>query len=110
MILTGTFNQLIALFAVLILLYYIAAFLAVLVLRHRAPQVLRPYRAFGYPVTTFVVLLGSIGFLAAALLEDWRSGVTALIFLSLCVPAYALAARSRRDRMAGLTPQLTVAD
>lgn len=110
MILTGTFNQLIALFAVLILLYYIAAFLAVLVLRHRAPQVLRPYRAFGYPVTTFVVLLGSIGFLAAALPEDWRSGVTALIFLSLCVPAYALAARSRRDRMAGLTPQLTVAD
>jgi APA family basic amino acid/polyamine antiporter len=110
MILTGTFNQLIALFAVLILLYYIAAFLAVLVLRHRAPQVPRPYRAFGYPVTTCVVLLGSIGFLAAALLEDWRSGVTALVFLSLCVPAYALAARSRRDRMAGSTPELTVAD
>lgn len=110
MILTGSFEQLIALFAVLILLYYIAAFLAVFVLRRRAPQVPRPYRAFGYPVTTLIVLLGSIGILAATLLEDWRSGVTALIFLSLCVPAYALAARSRRDRMAGLTPELTVAE
>jgi APA family basic amino acid/polyamine antiporter len=50
MILTGTFNQLIALFAVLILLYYIAAFLAVFVLRRRSPGVHRPYRAYGSPL------------------------------------------------------------
>jgi len=96
MILTGTFNQLIALFAVLILLYYIAAFLAVFVLRRRSPNTERPYRAFGYPVSTFIVLLGSAGFLVAAVVEDWHSGVTALVFLSLCIPAYAFASRSRR--------------
>jgi APA family basic amino acid/polyamine antiporter len=96
MILTGTFNQLIALFAVLILLYYIAAFLAVFVLRRRLPKARRPYRAFGYPISTFIVLLGSMAFLVAAVVEDWRSGVTALVFLSLCIPAYALASRSRR--------------
>jgi basic amino acid/polyamine antiporter, APA family len=106
MILTGTFDQLIALFAVLILLYYIAAFLAIFVLRRRLPRAPRPYRALGYPVTTFVALLGSLGFLAAALLEDWRSGVTALLFLSLCIPAYGLASRSRRTRMAELAPEL----
>jgi APA family basic amino acid/polyamine antiporter len=98
MILTGTFNELIALFAVLILLYYIAAFLAVFVLRRRAPDTPRPYRAFGYPVSTGIALLGSVAFLAAAVIEDWRSGVTALVFLSLCVPAYALAARARSAR------------
>lgn len=98
MILTGTFNQLIALFAVLILLYYIAAFLAVFALRRHSPQAQRPYRAFGYPFSTLIVLLGSVGFLAAAVVEDWRSGVMALVFLSLCVPAYAFAARSRRIR------------
>jgi len=105
MILTGTFNQLIALFAVLILLYYIAAFLAVFVLRRRAPEVPRPYRAFGYPVATFVVLVGSVGFLISAVVEDWRSGVMALIFLSLCIPAYALASRSRRARMPAFAPE-----
>lgn len=104
MILTGTFNQLIALFAVLILLYYIAAFLAVFVLRRQSAAAPRPYRAFGYPVTTLVVLVGSVGFLIAAIIEDWRSGVTALLFLSLCVPAYALASRSRRARMPELAP------
>lgn len=98
MILTGTFNQIIAVFAVLILLYYIAAFLAVFVLRRRLPKAQRPYRAFGYPISTLVVLLGSVGFLVAAVVDDWRSGVTALVFLSLCVPAYAFASRSRRVR------------
>ena len=99
MILTGTFSQLIVLFAVLILLYYIAAFLAVFVLRGRSPDLPRPYKAFGYPVTTFIVLAGSAGFLIAAVVEDWRSGAMALLFLSLCIPAYALASRSRRARM-----------
>ncbi|HEY2683109.1 MAG TPA: APC family permease [Steroidobacteraceae bacterium] len=105
MILTGTFNELIALFAVLILLYYIAAFLAVFVLRRRSPETPRPYRAFGYPVSTFVVLAGSVGFLIAAVVEDWRSGVMALLFLSLCIPAYMLASRSRRARMVKFEPK-----
>jgi APA family basic amino acid/polyamine antiporter len=107
MILTGTFNQLIALFAVLILLYYIAAFLAVFVLRRRSPGVQRPYRAYGYPISTFIVLVGSVGFLLAAVVEDWRSGVTALVFLSLCIPAYAFASRSRRARSPELAANLS---
>ena len=100
MVLTGTFNQLIALFAILILVYYIAAFLAVFILRRRAPDVPRPYKAFGYPISTFVVLAGSVGFLIAGIVEDWHAGAMALLFLSLCIPAYAFASRSRRARMA----------
>ena len=104
MILSGTFNQLIALFAVLIMLYYIAAFLAVFVLRYRSPDAPRPYKAFGFPIATFVVLAGSIGFLIATIIDDPHSAMMALLFLSLCVPAYALASRSRRARVADLQP------
>lgn len=106
MILSGTFNQIIATFTVLILLYYIAAFLAVFTLRRRLPQASRPYRAFGYPVSTLVILTGSVIFLVVAIVEDWHSGLTALIFLSLCVPAYAFAARSRRVRLLELAPEV----
>ena len=95
MILSGSFNQIIALFAVLILLYYIAAFLAVFLLRRRLPEAPRPYRALGYPISTFIVLAGSAGFLVAAIVEDRHSALMALLFLSLCVPAYAFASRSR---------------
>jgi len=97
-ILTGTFEQIIALFAVLFLSYYTSAFLAVFVLRHRAPTLQRPYKAFGYPFSTAVVLLGSIAFLVAAIAEDPRSGLIGVVFLACCAPAYAWRARSRRLR------------
>ena len=105
MILSGTFNQIIAVFTVLILLYYVAAFLAVFVLRRRSPASARPYRAFAYPLSTFIALSGSVAFLVAAVLEDQRSTLIALGFLSLCIPAYAFAARSRRMRLPAPAPQ-----
>ena len=54
---------------------------------------------------TLVVLMGSVGFLIAGIVEDRRAGVMALLFLSLCIPAYALASRSRRSRMPQLAPE-----
>src|ERR1035441_5472202 len=58
-VLSGTFQQVIALYAVLFLLCYVSAFSAVLVLRHREPDLPRPYKAFGYPGSTVVVVAGS---------------------------------------------------
>jgi APA family basic amino acid/polyamine antiporter len=106
MILTGSFNQIIALFAVLILLHYTAAFLAVFTLRRGSPETPRAYKAFGYLISTFIALLGSAAFLIAAIVEDWHSGVTALLFLSLCIPAYAFASRSRA-RLPEFAPDLS---
>ena len=99
-ILTGSFEQIIALSAVLFLVYYIAAFLAVFVLRYRLPNLPRPYKALGYPLSTAVVLVGSIAFLIAAIAEDPRSGLIAAIFLACCAPMYAWMARKRRLRTA----------
>jgi APA family basic amino acid/polyamine antiporter len=98
-IMTGSFDQIIALSAVLFLIYYSAAFLSVFVLRHRAPDAPRPYKAFGYPFSTGIVLIGSIAFLIAAVAEDPRSGEIAAVFLALCAPAYAWMIRRRRLRL-----------
>ena len=95
LILTGTFEQIVALFAVLFLVYYVSAFLAVFVLRYREPDLQRPYRAFGYPLTTAVVLVSSVAFLVAAIADDPRSGVIAAVFLAACAPAYSWSARRR---------------
>lgn len=102
LILSGTFEQIVALFAVLFLVYYVSAFLAVFVLRHREPDLPRPYRAYGYPFSTAVVLVCSVGFLVAAIIEDPRSGLIAAVFLAACVPAYSWMARRRRLRAQAL--------
>ncbi len=99
-ILSGTFEQIIALYAVLFLVLYVAAFLTVFVLRYQSPTLSRPYKALGYPFSTAIVLLGSIAFLTAAIAEDPRSGLIAAALLASCAPAYLWTARRRRLRAA----------
>jgi len=88
LILSGSFEQIVALAAVLFLLNYISAYVAVFILRWREPLHPRPYRAVGFPYTTAIVLLGSILFLIAAVIDDPRSGLIAGILMVLCVPLY----------------------
>ena len=99
-ILSGSFQQVIALYAVLFLLCYVSAFSSVLVLRRRKPKLPRPYKALGYPVSTVVVLAGSVAFLIAAVIEDPRSGIISALFIGACAPVYAWLERGRRLRAA----------
>jgi basic amino acid/polyamine antiporter, APA family len=96
LILTGTFEQIIALATVLFLLIYIATYVAVFVLRRREPEAVRPYRAFGFPITTGLVCLGCVLVLIAAVLEDPRSAVAAGLLIAACAPLYAWIARRKR--------------
>jgi APA family basic amino acid/polyamine antiporter len=96
LILSGTFEQIIALATVLFLLNYISAYAALFVLRRREPDLPRPYRVFGYPFTPAVVLLGSVLALIAAAAEDPHSALVAGLLLAVCAPVYVMIARRRR--------------
>ncbi len=96
LIATGTFEQITALAAVLFLLNYLSAYASMFVLRRREPAALRPYRAFGFPVTTAIVLLGSIAFLIAAIFDDRRSGVVAGCLMVAVAALYFVITRARR--------------
>jgi len=48
----------------------------------------RPFRAWGYPVTTVLVLVGSLLFLVAAVDDDPRSAAWAAALLAAAVPLY----------------------
>jgi len=96
LIMSSNFDQIVAVAAVLFLLNYVSAYTALFVLRRREPSTPRPYRAFGYPYTTAVVLVGCVALWIAAILEDQRSGKFAAVLLILCAPVYAWIARRRR--------------
>jgi basic amino acid/polyamine antiporter, APA family len=106
LILSGTFEQIVAVAAVLFLLNYVSAYVALMVLRRKEPATPRPYRAFGYPYTTLIVLGGCVLLWIAAVMEDRRSGFFAAVLLVLCAPVYAWVARRRR---LALTPVDTMA-
>ncbi|MBN1654439.1 MAG: amino acid permease [Deltaproteobacteria bacterium] len=69
LVLSGEFEQLIGYVAVVMLLFSCLAVGAVLVLRGRRPVAVRPYRAWGYPVTPLVYLVFNLLVVATMLVE-----------------------------------------
>jgi len=96
LIMSGTFEEIVAVAAVLFLLIYISTYAALILLRRREPAARRPYRAFGFPFTTVIVLTGCVALWIAAIMEDWHSAVFAGVLLIACVPVYAWIAHRRR--------------
>ena len=71
-------------------------FLSVFVLRRREPEAPRPYRAWGYPVTTALALAGSVAFLFGAIKDDTENSVFALKLLAASLPVFLLLRLWRR--------------
>jgi APA family basic amino acid/polyamine antiporter len=92
-VLTGSFEQVMAVMAFFFVANYTVAFLAVFVLRRREPSVSRPYRAWGYPFTTALALAISVVFLCGAVVGDTRNSVGALLVLAASYPVYSLCRR-----------------
>ena len=91
---TGTFQSVIAVAAFFFVADYALSFLAVFVLRRREPDAPRPYRAFGHPWTTALVLAGSIAFLVSAVVSDTTNSLWALGLLVISYPVFRLTRRS----------------
>ena len=97
-----SFEQVLAALAFFFVANYAMAYISVFVLRLREPELPRPYRAWGYPWTTGIVLLGSIAFLVGAVISDKRHSLFALVILAASVPIFVvvrlLSSRHRQRR------------
>jgi basic amino acid/polyamine antiporter, APA family len=87
---TRTFDQVIAVTTFFFVANYTMSFISMFVLRRREPELPRPYRAWGYPWTTGIALLGSVVFLAGAISADTRNSVWALVVLAASYPIYRI--------------------
>jgi APA family basic amino acid/polyamine antiporter len=90
-----TFERVITVLAFFFVANYTLSFISVFVLRRREPDTPRPYRAWGYPWTTALALIGSIAFLIGAILSDTTNSLMALVVLALSYPAYRLTSGAR---------------
>lgn len=93
MLVTGTFDQVLAVTAFFFVLNYMLSFISVLVLRRKEPGTPRPYRAWGYPVVPWLLILGALGFLAGNVVGDPGNTRWALLLLAVSYPAFRLLKR-----------------
>jgi APA family basic amino acid/polyamine antiporter len=93
--LSGTFEQLLryAVFGNWIFMGLAAA--AVFILRRKRPDLPRPYKTLGYPVTPAVFLLAAVFVVGSALVGAFHDSSRGLIIIALGVPAYLYWNRKR---------------
>ena len=85
-----TFEKVITVVAFFFVANYCLSFISLFVLRRREPEKHRPYRAWGYPWTTGVALIGSVLFLIGAVASDTRNSIYALLLLAVSYPVFRL--------------------
>ena len=98
MIISGSFQFVLALGAFFFVAKYTLAYLAVFLLRKKEPETPRPYRAWGYPWTVGLVLFLSPIFLASALAADTRHSFYGLSVILASCPAFWLLKRRAAAR------------
>ena len=95
-IVSGRFEQVIAVLAFFFVANYTLSFTSFFVLRKRDPDAPRPFRAIGHPATTAIALAASVIFLIGAIVSDTRNSIYALVVLAFSFPLY-LVSRGHHD-------------
>jgi APA family basic amino acid/polyamine antiporter len=88
LVVSGTFETLIAVATFLFVTVYISGFSALFRLRARQPDLPRPFKAWGYPWSTLGVLLASAGFLIGAVISDLKHSLFTLVLIAVNYPIY----------------------
>ncbi len=87
---SGSFVRLVEALAFFTVVNYVILFLSVFILRRKEPDLPRPYRAWGYPWTTALTLIGAVAFLAGNIIGGTGVSLTALVVVVLSYPLYLL--------------------
>ncbi|MBI2679415.1 MAG: amino acid permease [Candidatus Solibacter usitatus] len=88
LVFTGTFNQLFTYAVFAGWIYYAMSCGAVLVLRKTAPDMPRPYRAWGYPAAPVIFILFAIWLVVSTIINDFRDSAIGVGIILLGLPAY----------------------
>ena len=86
--LTGTYVQLIGFTAFFTYVFLTLAVIGLMILRKKEPDLYRPYRTWGYPVTPILFLLISGGVLINAFIIDYTRPLVGLLILAVGLPFY----------------------
>src|SRR3990172_3054194 len=96
LVLSGTFQTVIALAAFYYVMQYAVSFTSLFVLRRREPDLPRAYRAWGYPWIPALVWLGAVAFIVGSFVSDRTNSIRAVLVILLSFHVYLLAKRFKR--------------
>jgi APA family basic amino acid/polyamine antiporter len=93
LVLSGTFETLLAIYAFFGVAMNVLLIIALFVLRRREPDLPRPFKTWGYPLVPFILLLISILLFIGFIISDVSNSLYALILIAASYPIFWLIKR-----------------
>jgi APA family basic amino acid/polyamine antiporter len=107
--LSGTYDQLFTYVVFASWIFYALAAAAVIRMRVKAPELARPYRAWGYPVTPLVFIAFSLYLVVATIAAAPRDALVGIVLIATGVGPYLYWNRKRVTTTAAVTDRERVA-
>jgi APA family basic amino acid/polyamine antiporter len=85
---TGTFEQLFTYVIFGEWIFFGLTVASVIVLRKKRPDLHRPYRTWGYPVTPIIFVLAAFYVAVSSLIGEFRNAMAGLLIIIIGIPAY----------------------
>jgi APA family basic amino acid/polyamine antiporter len=107
LVLSGTFDQLTDMIIFAVFIFYGATALGVIILRRRIPNIIRPYKVWGYPVVPVVFILFCIGLFINTIITRPREAAIGMTLILLGIPVYLFLKRKYsepEDELRGKSP------
>jgi amino acid transporter len=91
----GTFKQTVVYTTTVVWLFFLATGISLFVLRRKYPDLERPYRTFGHPLTTIIFCLSCCYLVYSALIYDYRGSMISLGILICGIPVFYFLSRKK---------------
>ncbi|HRQ51743.1 MAG TPA: APC family permease, partial [Agriterribacter sp.] len=95
--LTGSYNDLLAMVIFGVLVFYVLTILGIYILRRKRPDIVRSYKASGYPVLPVIYMLTAAALALLLLIFESKYTVPGLGIIVLGIPVYCIAKRRMRN-------------
>jgi APA family basic amino acid/polyamine antiporter len=94
--LSGKYGDLLDMISFVVVIFYVLTILGIFILRKKRPDLVRPYKAFGYPVLPMLYILMGISFCVLLIIYKPEFTWPGLIITLLGIPLYYVARAGNR--------------
>jgi APA family basic amino acid/polyamine antiporter len=86
--LTGRYGDLLDFVMIIVIIFYILTIYGIFILRKKKPDLVRPYKAFGYPVLPFIYIIVATAICIALLITRFSTCGWGVLIMLAGIPVY----------------------